>query len=108
MAIYKITYYSDEVQGEILNMPDSILADYLRIADLLEEIGPSIRMPHSKAMGDGLFELRTKGSEGIGRVFYCYLVGKRIVVLHSFVKKSQETPRREMNIAIKRMKEIKK
>jgi phage-related protein len=105
---YTITYYSDEVQGEILKMPESILADYLRLSDLLEEFGPSLRMPHSRAMGAGLFELRAKGREGKGRVFYCFLIGQRVVVLHSFVKKSQETPRRELNVAIKRMKEIKK
>jgi phage-related protein len=48
-----------------------------------------------------------KGAEGIARVFYCALIGKRIVMLHSFVKKSQKTPSKELNLAIKRMKEIK-
>ena len=89
-------------------MPDSILAGYLRLTDLLEEFGPSLRMPHSRAMGEGLFELRAKGREGIGRVFYCFLIGQRVFVLHSFLKKSQEAPRRKLNIAIKRMKELKK
>ncbi|WP_246464529.1 type II toxin-antitoxin system RelE/ParE family toxin [Undibacterium seohonense] len=64
-------------------------------------------MPHSRAMGDGLFELRPKGREGIGRVLYCYLVGQKIVMLHSFVKKTQETPKRELNIATARMQEVK-
>jgi phage-related protein len=57
-------------------------------------------------MGDGLFELRARGPEGIGRVFYCTQVGQRIVVLHSFVKKTQETPDGELRIARKRMKEV--
>jgi phage-related protein len=48
-----------------------------------------LRMPHSKAMGNGLLELRPKGPEGIGRVFYCTQVGRSIVVLHSFVKKTK-------------------
>lgn len=104
---YKITYYSDDVQTDILHMPSGILADYLRIADLLEEFGPSLRMPHSRALSDGLFEIRAKGREGIGRVFYCYLLGQQVVVLHSFVKKTQETPRRELKVALKRMNEVK-
>jgi len=104
---YTITYYSDEVQADILHMPSGILADYFRIADLLEEFGPSLRMPHSRALSDGLFELRVKGREGIGRQFYCFLSGQRIIILHSFVKKTQETPRRELKVALKHMKEVK-
>jgi phage-related protein len=104
---YTIFYYSESIQDDILGLPAGILADYLRLADLLEEFGPSLRMPHSRAMGDGLFELRPKGREGIGRVLYCYLVGQKIVMLHSFVKKTQETPKRELNIATARMQEVK-
>ena len=51
--------------------------------------------PHTEAMGNGLFEMRLKASEGIARVFYCTLVGKRIVMLHSFVKKTPKIPPRE-------------
>jgi phage-related protein len=58
-------------------------------------------------MGDGLFELRLKASEGIGRVLYCTLVGSRITMLHQFVKKSEKTPRKELEIARRRMKEVK-
>jgi len=103
---YKIGYYSEDVQEEVLSLPDGILADYLRLSDLLVEFGPDLRMPHSRAMGSGLFELRPKGREGIGRVFYCFLIGKTIIVLHGFVKKTRETPRRELEIARRRMKEV--
>lgn len=65
-----------------------------------------MRMPHSRAMGKGLFELRARGKDGIGRAFYCYLKGKRIVILHVFIKKTQSTPQRELNIAQKRMDEV--
>ena len=70
-------------------------------------LGPNLGEPHTKAFGDGLFELRLKGAEGIARVFFCTLVGKRIVMLHSFVKKSERTPVRERVLAENRMKEIK-
>ncbi len=55
----------------------------------------------------GLFELRLNGVEGIARVFFCTLVGKRIVMLHSFIKKSDKTPPREREIAEARLKEVK-
>jgi phage-related protein len=70
-------------------------------------IGPNLGEPHTKAMGGGLFELRLKGAEGIARVFYCTLIGKRIVMLHSFIKKSQRTPKQELEVAHCRLKEIK-
>jgi len=57
-------------------------------------------------LGQGLFELRCRGAQGIGRAFYCTLVGREIVVLHSFIKKTQETPDREMAIARKRLNEV--
>ena len=59
-------------------------------------------------MGDGLFELRIKSMEGIARVFYCTLVGRRIVFLHQFIKKSERTPPNELRIARQRMSEVKK
>ncbi|MFY0068381.1 type II toxin-antitoxin system RelE/ParE family toxin [Acinetobacter baumannii] len=52
-------------------------------------------------------ELRLKSQEGIARVMYCTLVGKRIVMLHSFVKKTQKTPKQDLNLALDRMKEVK-
>jgi len=70
-------------------------------------LGPNLGKPHREAFGSGLFELRLKGAEGIARVFFCTLVGKRIVMLHSFIKKTERTPPRERAIAEKRMKEVK-
>lgn len=64
-------------------------------------------MPHTRAMGDGLFELRLKATEGIARVFYCTVVERSIVVLHQFVKKSDKTPRKELEVARRRLKEVK-
>lgn len=88
-------------------MPAGLLARYLRYAEQMEQYGPDLGMPHTRAMGRGLFELRLKAVEGISRVFYCNVVGRRIVVLHLFVKKTEKTPRRELAVAERRMKEIK-
>ena len=70
-------------------------------------VGANLGPPHTDSFGDGLFELRLKGAEGIGRVFFCTLAGRRVVMLHSFVKKTQKTPPKEIEIARKRMKEVK-
>lgn len=70
------------------------------------EFGSNLGMPHTKFLEEGLIELRIKGKEGIARVFYCTLIGKRIMMLHSFIKKSNKTPKKEIQIAKKRMKEV--
>ena len=104
---WTITYYSDPVQAEILALPSGFLARYLRYSDRMELYGADLGMPHTRAMGDGLFELRLKSSEGIARVFYCTVVSKKIVMLHQFIKKTDKTPARELATAKRRMKEIK-
>lgn len=73
----------------------------------MKEYGANLGEPHSKAMGEGLFELRLKGAEGIARVFYCALIDKEIRMLHSFIKKTNKTPAKELRIAQKRLMEIK-
>lgn len=104
---YTIIYYSNAMQAEILALPEGLRGRYLALTDRMEIFGANLGEPHTKAFGDGLFELRLKSAEGIARVFYCTLIGQRILMLHSFVKKSQRTPRRELRLAENRMKEIK-
>jgi len=83
------------------------LGRYLRYSDRMEVYGPDLGMPHTRAMGEGLFELRIKAPEGIARVFYCTMVGKKIVILHLFIKKTDKTPSKELEIARRRLKEVK-
>lgn len=101
-----VDYFNQQVLDEIESWPVDILADYARLVELLIEFGPALRMPHSRAMGSGLFELRPRGREGIGRALYCFVVGQRIVVLHTFIKKTQVTSRSDIAIARRRMKEV--
>src|ERR1035437_7009811 len=103
---YTVEYFHEWILNEIESWPVDVLADYARIVELLVEHGPNLKLPYSRAFGDGLFELRPRGRSGIGRAFYCFLVGKRIVVLHAFIKKSQQTPDRELKLALKRLKEL--
>lgn len=104
---WKITYYNDAVMENILKLPKSLLAKYLRTINLVEIFGVNLGEPHTKAFGNGLFELRLKGREGIARVFYCTVIGKEVIMLHSFIKKTQKTPKKELDIAQSRLKEIK-
>jgi phage-related protein len=73
----------------------------------MEVYGPDLGMPHTRAMGQGLFELRLKAAEGIARVFYCTVIDQQIIMLHQFVKKVDKTPVKELEIARGRMKEVK-
>ena len=103
---YTVEYFNPRVKAEIESWPDGILADYARLVELLMEFGPDLRMPHSRALGGGLFELRPRGREGIGRTFYCFVIGQRLVILHAFVKKTRDTPEQNLKIARKRMMEV--
>ena len=78
---YVIEYYSEQVQQLVLSLPEALLARYFALLDRMEQAGSNLGEPHTKAFGDGLFELRLKASEGIARVFYGTRVGKRIVAL---------------------------
>ena len=104
---YRIDYYSEDVEDEILALPDTLAARYIVMTRRMTAIGANLGPPHTESFGDGLFELRLKGADGIARVFFCTLIGRRVMMLHSFIKKSQKTPLRELKIARKRMKEIK-
>ena len=103
---FEIEYFHERVLAEIEAWPVDVLADYARLVELLMEYGPNLRLPHSRAFGNGLFELRPKGRAGIGRAFYCFQLGKRVVVVHAFIKKTPQTPDRELKLARKRLKEI--
>ena len=103
---YEVEYFHPRVLEAIEAWPVDVLADYAHLIELLAEHGPDLRLPHSRAMGDGLFEIRPRGREGIGRALYCFRLGRRIVVLHAFIKKTAQTPERDLKLARKRLKEI--
>lgn len=94
------------VEETILEMPPGIQARILRLLELMEVHGANLGAPHTIAMGGGLFEVRAKAKEGIGRALFCYVRGRRLVILHAFVKKTQKTPKKELGLARARMKEI--
>lgn len=103
---WTVTFFNSRVEREVLALPVGLLARFLRYTERLEAFGPDLGMPHTKPMGRGLFELRLRAAEGIGRVLFCTVSGRRIVMLHQFVEKTQKTPAREIEIARSRMKEL--
>src|SRR5437660_3738816 len=103
---WEIVYYSDDAQQAILEFPAGIQARYIHLTERMLTFGPDLGMPHTRAMGKGLFELRLKSREGIGRVWFCTRPARRILMLHSFVKKSAKTPAKQLKVARDRMKEV--
>ena len=91
-----------------MNLPVTLQARFIGLTDRMMEHGPNLGLPHTDAFGGGLFELRLKSAEGIARVFFCLIVKQQIVMLHSFIKKTQKTPDKELKLAKQRMKEFKK
>nr|WP_273422410.1 type II toxin-antitoxin system RelE/ParE family toxin [Halomonas sp.] len=102
---WQVEFYPG-VEQEILSMPPKIQARMLRLLEMVETHGANLGPPHTESMGDGLFEIRAKAKDGIGRTLFRYEHGKHIVVLHAFVKKSQKTPRQALTLARTRQREV--
>jgi len=103
---WTIEFFNEKVEAETYAFPKKILAKTLHIFELVELQGANLGMPYTKPLNNGLFEIRAKGAEGIGRSIYCYQKGEMIIILHSFIKKDQKTPKKDLELAIKRKKEI--
>jgi len=104
---WNIKYFNENIENQILDLPDGLLARYFKLTDLMLTHGSNLGLPHTKSLNNGLFELRLKSKEGIGRVFYCTKVDKKIIMLHSYIKKSQKIPKNVMATALSRLKEVK-
>lgn len=87
-------------------MPPGILANFLRITELIEEFGLYLGRPHIAPLPQGVFEIRAKGKEGISRSVFCTVEVQEIVVLITVIKKGNKIPKRQMDTARKRMKEV--
>jgi len=103
---WAITFYSEKVEAEALALPSSILANFLRITELIEEFGPNLGRPHTAPLGQSLFEIRAKGREGIARSVFCTVKDQEIVILTTVIKKGKKIPKRQMETAQKRLKEV--
>ncbi len=103
---WKITFINTKAEQEAMSFPAGVLAHFLHILELIEEFGPTLGRPHTAPMGSGLFEIRAKGREGIGRALFCTSSAREVIILHAFVKKTQRTPIAALGIARRRMREV--
>jgi phage-related protein len=95
------------VDAEIEELPADMRARFVHISRLIEEFGlDRVREPHVKHVSGPLWEMRLKGRDGISRALYITASGRRVVVVRIFVKKSQKTPNREIELALNRAKEL--
>ena len=104
---WKVELLDGRVEREFATLSASMRARFTRVAELLVTFGPQhVGMPHVRSLGEKLWEMRLTGEDGIGRAIYLAAKGQRLVVLHVFVKKGRKTPKRALEVARKRAKEI--
>lgn len=104
---WRLETFNATVDRELDALEPTLKARFLHIADLLVTFGPEqVGAPHVRHLVDKLWEIRMKGRSGIARAIYVTVTGRRIVVLHAFVKKTQKTPRSAIKLALERAKEL--
>jgi len=104
---WTVELWGDEVKEELDALPADIRASFLRIAELIESAGlPNVREPYVKLLEGPLWEMRLRGRDGIARAAYVTATGRRVVVVRVFTKKAQKPPRREIELALKRAREV--
>jgi phage-related protein len=102
-----VSFLDGRVEAEMEAQPLDIRARFDRVRQLIAEHGPTHLPPkYVKHIKDRVWELRMKGKDGIARAFYVAASGQRIVILRVFTKKTQKTPRREIELALRRAEEV--
>lgn len=101
--MYKVLAHEMAAQ-ELEELPDRLRGQMFRLIERLESEG-QLKMPHSKVIGGGLFELRVGGAD-IARTLYCYAKGQNVYLLHAFVKKTQTTPAKAIKLARQRLEDF--
>ena len=106
LIMIEIEFYDTEdgkcpLREYLDSLEPKLLAKTLRTIDLLENNGISLRGPYSEPLGDGIFELRTKQGSDITRVLYFFFVGNKAILTNGFTKKTQKTPKSEIDTAKK-------
>lgn len=108
--MFDVEYYEKEdgtfpAEEFILSLDSKMQAKMFRELDLLETFGNQLREPHSKPLGDGIYEIRAKVASDITRVLYFFVINKKIILTNGFVKKTQKTPDNEIALAKKYRKD---
>ncbi len=105
--MWTVNYVNEIARQEVESLPRDMRGSFERIVGLIQSYGlERMREPYVKHLEGPLWEMRLKGRDGIARSVYITAVGRRVVVLRTFIKKTEKTPRKEIEIAHKRAKEI--
>ena len=104
---WTVEYLKETVRNEFLALPPDMLAYMLKIVEIIEAYGlERVGMPYVRHLQEKLWEIRGRGRDGIARSIYVTATGKRVVIVRSFVKKTQQTPQEEIKLALRRAKEV--
>lgn len=105
--MFQIKFYETKdgqrpIEEFLDSLDDKMTAKLVGLMEILEEYGNNLRMPYSKHLEDGIFELRCKQGSGIVRILYFFYYEGKIIITNGFVKKTQKTPRQEIETAKQR------
>jgi phage-related protein len=104
---WRVEVLNETVRAEIRALPADLQARFVRLGDRIRQMGLiGLSEPHVRHLEGKLWEMRLMGRDGIARALYVTAIGERVVVVRVFNKKTQKTPRAEMNLALQRVKEI--
>jgi phage-related protein len=104
---WRVEVLNETVAAEIDSLPADMQARFLRLGERIASAGlESLGEPHVKHLEGKLWELRLTGRDGIARALYVAAMGRRVIVVRAFAKKTQKTPRAEIELALRRAKEI--
>jgi len=104
---WRVEFLNDTAEAEFYQLPVEIKARIIRISQLIEQVGLlSVKEPYVRHVHDKVWEIRARGKEKLARSLYATLTGKRVIILRTFVKKTRKTPKREIELALQRMKEL--
>jgi phage-related protein len=106
-AEWSVVYANEGAEAEVLSLPKDMQAKFRRISELIKVDGLSkVHEPYVKHVEDKIWEMRLNGRDGIARSLYVAAIGKRVIVVRTFIKKTEKTPRSEIDLAKKRIKEL--
>lgn len=106
VVFYTLPSGKQPVLSWLAHQAPEVRASFAQLFDLLEEKGTAVGMPHVKPMGKKLYELRVHDKGDIYRTLYFAATGQRFVMVHSFHKKTQKTPKQELEKALNRMNDF--
>ena len=104
---WSFVFLNAEVKAELDALAEDVRASFERIVQLVQAVGlERVREPYIKHIENRIWEMRLRGRDGIARALYVTATGRRVVILRVFTKKTQKTPRREIELARQRAKEV--